>query len=816
MKHIPGNGPRDARLVIVGEAPGAHEETQGQPFVGPAGKLLRDFLMKAGINPNQVYYTNICKYRPPANKLRTFFSKEGYPNELVIEGMAELQRELLEIRPNLVLACGAYAMWALTGIGKWDRDEEDGGYKGVFGWRGSVVPCSMVEGLKVLITLHPSYINREGYKDHGTFLFDLGRAKEQMAFPEIRSPEKKIIIDPSLHEREEWLEEAKADFHNYLTLDIEYVGSKLVCVGMTTHRDKAVCIPTRTAADVRFVQSVLESGMPLCAQNGMFDCAILEWHYRMNVMQHLKYDTMLAMHASRIELPKDLGYLCSIYTDQPTYWLQKDGSPLINWNNVKKGKQAFSDVFPYNATDTWVTHQVMEEQLQDDLTDPAVREVFEFEMQLVQALWPMSKRGVRVDFEKLKSLDSQLLFELLELNLELTERAGGEMNVKSGPAVSKFLFEQLGLTPLKLNKTGPATDDKTLAELIVKATTEEQRRGVQLIRDIRSRRSLREKFTLIEFDDDGRARGHYNPGGTVTGRLACRKFFPTGKGYNQQNVPRDKRVRSVHLPDKGKLFGYADLERAESLVVAYLTMDPEMLRVHQPGVNAHKELGARLFDCKPEDIEKDSPEYYLGKKTRHAGNYMQGPITFMRNVNQESAKSGVEINFQEAKRFIQIYRDLHEYLQAWWDRTEDEIKSTRTLQNLLGRPRFFFDRIGSCLPEAVAYKPQSTVGDVLNVGLLALSGLACQYAQRRGMLEAIRAAQPVLRDCGFELLMNVHDAVAFQFDQDKGEVVLPIVEQLMSVPLTNPRTGEDFIIPIEIAVGEDWGNVKTWVNKAKA
>lgn len=812
MINVPSYGPQNARIMIVGEAPGEYEEREGKPFVGPAGKMLRSFLMRAGIDPDSVFYTNVCKFRPPENKLEKFFYTGSIPSEPVVLGLAELEQEIERVRPNVIYAAGNYALWALTGKAEWNEKASENkarGFSGIFKWRGSILPCILREGYKVLPSFHPSFINREGYSEHGTWAADLAKLHAQSAFPEIRYPSKFPRIDPSARDRLDFRQQvlhAAADPASVLTFDIEYIGNRLLCVGMTLDRDNPVVIPTRNQTDVNYCRDILTCGIGLNAQNSMFDCSILEWWYQMPVMRHLRFDTMLAAHSANIELPKSLEYLASIYTDQP-YW--KD---MVDWKKIKKGQQDISIVYHYNAIDTWVEHEVMEEQIRWDLTDPAVRGVFEFEMSLLNPLWQISQRGVLIDTEAVKSLAKQLQDEQVAYQAILNITAGREINVMSGKDLGWFLCQHLGMKPVKVNKTGPATDDKSLATFQLKYPQHAEIVG--LIRDIKNRRSLQSKFTDIELDDDGRLRGMYNPAGTDTGRLASKKFYPTGRGAQQQNQPRDKRIRRVFLPDRGRKFGYADLERAESLVVAHITQDQEMLRVHSPGIDAHKELAVSLFDVILEAVSDD--QRYLAKKTRHAGNYMQGPQRFMAEVNKEAAKTGVSIDFDQAKHFIYTYRSIHPGLAGWWKQTEYELLDSRSLVNLLGRRRTFYscrpDGNGgiSDLPTAVAFVPQSTVGDALNVGLLQLSGTECRYARQRGIVGRIREYVPLLKEGGFEILQQIHDAVGFHYYEKYEDQVMYAIQQLMRVPLTVPRTGEDFEIPVEIQVGPTWGDCKVW------
>jgi DNA polymerase I-like protein with 3'-5' exonuclease and polymerase domains len=188
----------------------------------------------------------------------------------------------------------------------------------------------------------------------------------------------------------------------------------------------------------------------------------------------------------------------------------------------------------------------------------------------------------------------------------------------------------------------------------------------------------------------------------------------------------------------------------------------------------------------------------------------------MKEVNKDAHKTGVSIDFGEAKKYIETYRRLHPGLERWWNDTERQLYETATLYNLLGRKRVFYGcrRTGngtvSDLPNAVAFVPQSTIGDTLNVGLLQLSGTECHYGRKMGIVERIPRYMDQLREAEFMLLMQIHDAVAFQYRVGFRDQVCEAVRQLMRVPLVSPKTREVFEIPVEIQVGPNWGDVKLW------
>ena len=99
---VPGDGPADAEIVVVGEAPGASEDREGRPFVGRAGKLLDQVLGEAGLDRAGVYVTNVVKARPPGNR-------DPKADE-VAHHLPWLQAELELLAPELIVPLGRHAL----------------------------------------------------------------------------------------------------------------------------------------------------------------------------------------------------------------------------------------------------------------------------------------------------------------------------------------------------------------------------------------------------------------------------------------------------------------------------------------------------------------------------------------------------------------------------------------------------------------------------------------------------------------------------------------------------------------------------------
>jgi len=99
---VPGEGPEDARIMFIGEAPGFHEDRQGRPFVGAAGRFLEHLLESIGLKREEVYICNVIKCRPPGNR-------DPLPDE--IEACSPfLDRQIEIIKPKLIVTLGRFSM----------------------------------------------------------------------------------------------------------------------------------------------------------------------------------------------------------------------------------------------------------------------------------------------------------------------------------------------------------------------------------------------------------------------------------------------------------------------------------------------------------------------------------------------------------------------------------------------------------------------------------------------------------------------------------------------------------------------------------
>jgi len=101
-KSVPGEGPANAEIMFIGEGPGFHENEQGRPFVGAAGKFLDQLLAQAGVTRSEVFIGNVVKCRPPENR-------DPLPDELSACDVY-LERQIEAINPSIIVTLGRFSM----------------------------------------------------------------------------------------------------------------------------------------------------------------------------------------------------------------------------------------------------------------------------------------------------------------------------------------------------------------------------------------------------------------------------------------------------------------------------------------------------------------------------------------------------------------------------------------------------------------------------------------------------------------------------------------------------------------------------------
>ena len=457
----------------------------------------------------------------------------------------------------------------------------------------------------------------------------------------------------------------------------------------------------------------------------------------------------------------------------------------------------------YNGLDCCITAEIFNEldsQLQSE--PESVRETYQTALAKHAPIMEMSLRGVRIDEsarqETLRALRHQLKTLDAKFQRIMREVWDTELNWNSPVQVKNLFYGMLGLKEIrKRNANGQyvsTVNREALEYFQIYHYARPLAAFVLTLRDIAKAIS----FLKTEIDTDSRIRTNYNIAGTNTGRLSS-SAFDFGTGTNLQNV--DRNFRYPFVPDPGMYFVNIDLEQADARNVA--------ARIWQCFYDSHGEAFAgkyldaaesgdlHTFVCRMAWTELEWPEEQSGwraiadqtayrdksyrdlaKALGHGTNYFGTPRTMAKHTHTER---------KIIEDFQQKYFAAFPGIPAWHEWVINEIKSHGTLYNLFGRRRMFFGRgnDASTHRKAIAYDPQSTTGEQIDRGLLAV--------WRRFDQDDV------------QLLAQVHDSILFQVPFRRAEELIPAVLETMKVEI-ELKGGRMFSVPLEAKTGWNWGD----------
>lgn len=812
---IQAEGPSDAKIILIGEAPGAEEDQMGRPFVGSAGQLLNRCLNQIGIVRSNCLVGNIFLQRPPRNNVNYFFQDKSNKKptweaeEHILKCKAWLEKLKQEGNPKLVVALGATAMFILTGKKRINK------------WRGSVLPSSLVEGLQVYPTFHPSFVNRlmsetgkviskQKEKDAQNilplFLLDLERIKTFSETEKVLVPSRTYEVDLPFEDLVARLTQlASATFKDHLlvSVDIETLpdetGPILWCIGFSDTPHRAFVVPFLKG--MKFCWTVEEEGrlMNLISkiflnpyikkifQNGMYDLSVLGRYYGLRVANNTFEDTMWCHHASYPYIKKGLETLTSIYTWECYY---KDEGKV----NFGKRSGDLAE-FTYNAKDCCVTREIfpiVEREAKKLETYRGYRRT----ISVIPSLLGMMLRGFKVDQEKKQDLQKLFEEKVKTLALRANELAGEPINLNSSTQKKKLLYV-LKNYPAQINhKTGAVTTDRDALERLKKKFPKDEL--LIVILNYQHYAKLVSTYTTMKVDSDGRV--HTSYGFVSTWRLSSKESH-FGGGGNLQNIPKrteeGKLIRQLFIPDIGKVLLAVDLSQAEARVVAWEANNLPLIKAFlDPATDVHWENAKTIFGL-PSNLAYSPKELYcdnvtkqehtmyefrqIGKTIKHATAYGMGPVMLQTILAREGFIFAPSI----CKRFMQQTVAEDPAGAEWKRKIREKIKASRMLISSFGRKRYFMGRMGDSLFRAAyAFSPQNTIGEIAEVGT-------------KNVWEKIPEV---------EILANVHDELIMQLDPKDLPSVIPKVRECFSIPL---RINEkELIVPCEFKSGTSWGDLK--------
>lgn len=769
---VPASGPKDARIMLVGEAPASIEEREGIPFAGPAGEQLNRMLPAAGLKRENLYITNVLKERIPHFKdekaKQAFFFPGGNPSQRYMEGIVELIQEIKEVRPNVVVPMGNYALWALTQelhISK---------------WRGSILESSLIPGQKVVPTYHPAFYIHGFYAmsfKEPLGIWDFVRIKQEAESPDIVLPKADFIINPTEDQINEAVERLLAGDH--ITADTEWFAPEdLAYIGFTNSKDWAICIPATSMPAYRAYKKLLSSDIPKTWQNAMFDAVALD---RIGIpVKNVEHDSMIAWHSCWADIrEKGLNTIGSILTRWPYY---KDDLVFVNKRDPE-GQV-------YCCKDCVVTEESMEAILNEEFDYTQGRRGYEISMSIFDIFCKASTDGLRADRPRLIELKHEFLDKAAFIEDTLSDTIGYTINCRSPPQVAQLIYDELGI-----NRKTRTTKQEILMDIAASTKDPAIKAVTTAVVRVRQNRNMVSRYIHEDvIDRDGRIRTNWNLAGTRAARLSTTD--PWWNGLALQTAPTE--FREVVIPDDGYVFLGWDYAQAEARVVAVLTKDYDLLDRMEDGTDIHCLLASQLpfgmsYDaliqrCKEVEDKDEIHERYLSKKCRHALNYVMGPDTFRLTVNKEYLDTGVGLDHSTSRNLHAAYMDLHPGLKWWWKEIENDIRKTKVLENPFGRVRRFTGMIKNSLTEAVAYRPQSTVADLNTISIAEAS-------------ERFKQVDPTS-----QFFLHMHDGGLAQIREEYKEEGIQILRECMTKEIIIDR--HPLTIPVDVKMGYNWKDLK--------
>ena len=454
----------------------------------------------------------------------------------------------------------------------------------------------------------------------------------------------------------------------------------------------------------------------------------------------------------------------------------------------------FTQYQVYNGLDCCLTHEIHEV-----LSEFPDNVIYSFERAMQAPALEMMLRGIRVDLVARGAAVQHLQHQVDRVQDILTTFAqtvwDRPLNESSPKQLQEFFYGTMGLPPQTTYVKGKrvvSTNRDCLEKLQAYFHPRPIIACILKLRDLKKQID----FLTKQVDPDNRIRTSYNIAGTETGRWSS-STNAHGTGTNLQNFP-DK-LRRVFVADEGRKLAYLDLEQAESRAVGiklyelfgdsrYIDaceggdLHTAVARMVWPGLDwtgdskLDRKIADRLF-------YRDMSYRDMSKRGGHASNYYGQPHTVAKHLKVETH---IIRAFQEA--YLPAFG-----IPAWHRWVASQLQLEGKLTTFLGRERHFFGRANddTTLREAIAYEPQSVVGDLLN--------LALWRVWRHSY------SDPILLRSKVRILAQLHDAILIDYiDNPEWEhELLARVSAYMRTEI--PVRDRVFVIPNDAASGWNWG-----------
>lgn len=758
-----GVGPKNAGIMIIGEAPGKREDLNGKPFIGSSGTLLRtEFTKATGISSNDVFITNAVRCRPPENKT---------PTKAQIKNCwAFLEKEIMEVKPKLIVLVGGTAINSVIGAG------------GAFKLRGTHIP-TMEFGFPTVLApiLHPAFVDRSKDLTIGVFRKDLRALKKAI--------KKKVNIKTYI-DNNTVIEDA--DELIYLLEDIRKnekpFSQDWETQGVSPFNHKtgfivSSAIATSYKKSFTYIMEDHCTGRPwtdrewkhIKKEHGRLftsDCIKIFHNYKFekkwaiqrlgtDILYNIR-DVMYQGHIIReLKGAKDLDFLSYI-----NFGIRK----------IPEADRFKKDMFncppnilhPYGGLDAKLTFRLDKRQYKQ-LDDSDLWVMDNLLIDGAHATAWSEIGGAIIDEKKRKKFSKKYGKKREELREELLSDKRAKKFIRenkkldlgsSSRDMPKFFKHELGMD---VPKTEKGQYSVTNDFLDLHAGREP---FCGMLKEFRQTDNLLNTFIdgIKEvIHEDGKLHTEYGLTTTETGRASSKR-------PNLQNIPKrnSQWIRKMFIPPPGHVMMALDYKGAEIRGMAMYSKDKTLIREINEDYDSHKEWGIQLLGKGKTDAER--------KEIRFQGkNGFVFPTYY--GASYKSIARNLQLPEKKVKKIQDKFFKKYPAIKEWQLETIDFYKRHGYVETLFGRKR---------------HAPL-TYNKIINSPI---QGLASDFT----LLSWIRA-----HDAGFTVPLMIHDDITLYVPEDDIENTFNEVSAIMS-----EWSDFDFVnVPMEVEceVGYNWCNM---------
>jgi DNA polymerase-1 len=400
------------------------------------------------------------------------------------------------------------------------------------------------------------------------------------------------------------------------------------------------------------------------------------------------------------------------------------------------------------------------------------------DLKILPVLAKMEKEGIFLNANYLREFEVELTSEIKKIEAKIVEVSGEEINLNSPKQVGVLLFDKLKLPVIKKTKTGYSTDADVLEELDGMNINEIP--GLLLTHREYGKILSTYVKALPGLVNPATKRIHTNFNLTVaqTGRLSS-------TNPNLQNIPvkspMGEKVRKAFIAKPGKILLAADYSQVELRLLAHFSEDPMMLKSFQNNLDIHRQTASEVLNIPLAEVSSTDRSM---AKTVNFG-LMYGQSSF-------GLASTLKISRTAAKAYIDKYFERFNSIKTFLDTLKDKAEQTGYAETYHGRKRFLPDirsqnRTIKAQAERMAINSpiQGTAADIIKIAMINID------------------AEMVNRKLASKMLLQVHDELIFEVEEDEIDIMKELVTRGM-------ETVVNLKVPlnIEMGFGVNWYDLK--------